>query len=170
VHVAVLAGERHGDLPLQVEMLLAAQPHPSAQASRGGGERRCRFTAPHGLRRQHEQAALHGVVDGEDRQQHLVFDAAEQDRRAGRGEAVGGDGEHRLAVILDQIRREDRVAGERRPDIVDAGDVCRRHHGDDTRRCQHGAQVEIENAGVGVLAQEDGGVQQGARLRDVVDI
>ena len=42
-------------------------------------------------------------------------------------DAVGGDREDRLAVIFDQPVGEDRIAGKRRPDIVDARDVLGRH-------------------------------------------
>ncbi len=66
-HVLVFAGNGHGDLAFQVEMILPADAHRSTQPVGGPRDRRFGVAAPHPLRRQHELVLLQRLVHRENR-------------------------------------------------------------------------------------------------------
>ena len=73
--VLVLAGNGKGDLAFEIEMLLAADPHPALQPVRRRGDRRGRVAALQRQWRRH-QPAVDRIEPGnvDDGRQFLVFD------------------------------------------------------------------------------------------------
>ena len=170
VHRAVFLRHRVRDHPFEVELLLAADADAPGQPMRRDGDRARRIAALHPLGRQHERLRADGGLGRQDRLQVLVFDDGEPGGAPRLVDRARGDGEDRLADILDERRREDRVVGDDRTIVVLARDVLRCQDGDHAGRRVHLREVDRLDARVRALAQADGGVQRSANLRDVVDI
>ena len=169
-HIAVLPRNRHGDLAFEIEMLLPADIDPPRQPVRRPSQRRGGIAARHELGRQHEGLGGQRLVDGQDRRQRFVFYHRGGGGTTRTGDAVGGNGEDRLAVVLHQPVGEDRIARQGRPDIVHPRHIRRRHHRGHPRHARDRRHVQPGDAGVSVLRQADVGVQQASRFRQVVDI
>ena len=167
---AALARDRHGDLPLQVEVVLAAHVQPSRDPARGPGQRRLRLPAAHDLGGQDERALGQRLLDGEDGREVLVLHHGALGGPARVLRGVGGHGEERLAEVLHHPVREDGIPGEDRADVVSVGEVPGGHHRRHAGRSVHRSAVEPPDARVGPLAQPDVRVQQISRLGDVVDV
>src|SRR5439155_664086 len=63
--------------------------------------------------------------------------------------------EDRLADVLDECGREDRIVGDDGAIVVLAGDVLRGQHGDDARRREHFREVDRLDPRVRTLAHPD---------------
>ena len=170
VDAPVFLGQRVGDLPLEIELLLPADVELAAHAARCGGHRRVGVAALEMHRRQHVRLQALRFLRGEHRGQHVVVDLGEA-RGAPRGIVRRGDhDEHRLADVLDEPVGEDRVVVDDRPAIVLPGDVGGREHRDHFRRRAHCCEVDRPNAGVRLLGQPERCMEGAGDLRDVVDV
>ena len=106
VDVAILAGGRQGDLPFEIEVVLASDDEPALEAARRGGQGGLSVAARHALAGFDLQVHRAGGGDVEGGRQLLIFDHGLGRGGAGGGERGGGDGEQALADAVDLIHRE----------------------------------------------------------------
>jgi len=170
VHRAALARDREGDLPLEVEVVLAARAQGAGQTvrrarERGGG------VAPRDMdRRQHERLRRHRVLDRQDRRQRLEVELGEPRRASGRLDARRRDREDRLAREVHDAVGEDRVVVEDGSDVVHAGNVGRDDRVDDAGRREYRVEVDRPQSPVGDRRDADRRVQRAPGLGKVVDV
>ena len=168
--VAVLAGQREGDLTLEVEMLLPADAEFGRQAMRRAGQRRCRIAAHQRGRRLHIRLAGQCRRDVEDR----LFGLDLHDDLFGgrpRGvEALGDDHRQGLAGELDPVDGEQRLVLADGRDVVAAGNVLRPQHRHHARHRSGRGCIESHELAARDPAQDQGAVQGARRLGHVVDI
>ena len=152
-HVAILAGDRHGDLPFEIEMLLPADIDAARKPQRRRRQRGIGIASLHHLGWQHEALRRQRLVNGQDRLQDLVFDHCLQGRFPGQGHAACGNREHRLAVILHQPVGKNWVAQERRTHVIDARHIPGRHDRGDARHRRDRGQVDRLDPRMSVRAE-----------------
>ena len=169
-HRAVFLRHRVRDHPLEVELLLSADVDSPGEAMR----RRCdraRGIAPlHALGRQHERLGADRGLRREDWLLVLVLDDREARGATRLFNGMRGDCEDRLAEILDERGREDRVVGDDGAVVVLARHILRREHRDDARRGADLREVDRLDPRVRALAQADRRVERPADFRNVVGV
>ena len=168
--VAVLARRGERDLAFEIEMVLAADDQPPFQDMRRGGDGPGGVAQTHNLGGFDDATRGAGVRDGHQDGQVFVGDLRQLRRGQRLIPGLGGDGEQRLADVLDQAVSEERIVAGHGADVVGPGDVPGGDHIDDAGRGSDGGQVERDDAGVRPLAHAQDHMQQLARLGDVVDI
>ncbi len=123
-HFVVLAGDRHGDLAFEIEVVLAADGNTAFQAAGCCGDRLGGVAALQGHRREDDGAGLPRLGRGQDGVEVLVIGHGEADGAAGLLAGLGGDGEQGLAGVFDQVVGEQRfVVPAHAAHVVGAGDV-----------------------------------------------
>ncbi len=169
--LVVLAGDRQGDLPLEIEVLLPADPHPAGQAPGRRGDGGLGVAAAQGQGIGDQHAGRQGGVHVEDRRQFLVLDHRELDGTPRLLARRGGDGEDRLAHELDEIGREQRlVVAVGRADVVLAGDVGGGQHADDAVGRADRGQVDLDDPGMRLGRQAELDVEQPGGVGQIVDV
>ena len=167
MHVVVLAGHGQRDLALEVEMLLAADAHPAGEPARAAAS--AALASP--------RCSVSGSVTRTPRRQRRVDvedrPAAPRTRPSASLAArracvagLGGDGEQRLADVLDDVVGEHRlVVAVDRADVVVAGDVGGGQHADHARRRAHRRDVDAVIRACASVADAELDVQQARRAR-----
>ena len=103
--------------------------------------------------------------------QRIIFDPGQRGGAAGLIAGLGDDRKDRLAVELHQAIRQDRVVVQTgRADIVDARQIARHHHIDDTGRGAHRIQIHRQDAAMGTIRQAQRGMQRALRLDNIVGV
>ena len=122
--LVVLAGHGQGDLPLEIEMFLAADTHPPGQAPWCSGDGGLGVAAPQRQRVGDQDARRQRRLGVQNGRQFLVFDDGEPGGAARLVAGGGGDGEDRLTDKLDEVGgKQGLVVAVGRADIVLARDV-----------------------------------------------
>ena len=165
-------GTRSADLAFEIELLLAADAQPAGAAGAAPRDAPPRRRRAAGQRIGDQDARRQRRLDVEDRRQLLVLDHGELGRAARRVARCRGDGEHRLADELDELRRQQRVVvATSRADVVLARDVGGGQHVR-RRRARRGLapdrRLRILRMRLGREAERS--VQQPCRLGQVVDV
>ena len=170
--LVILARHRERHLALEIEMLLAADQHRALQPARSLSHRGCDIAAFE-LQRLGDEGGLQAprILDGDDGLQLLIGHLGEK-AGAPRGIArLSDDGKDRLAVIGDELGCEQRlVVPARRADVVHARNIGGRQDAEDARRGANGVEIERFDLRVRPIGEPEIGMQQPARLRQVVDI
>ena len=170
-HVAVLAGHGEGDLPFQVEVLLAAQAELADQALRRALQLLLQFAALELVVVEHGGPGDDGVVDVDCRHGRGRGDACPPCRPPGLVAGLGDHDEQHLAVEHDLALGDERVVADALgADVVAAGDVGGGQHVDDAGRGAHRVEIERGDAagGDGRIARCQ--MQRGGRQRHVVGV
>ena len=102
--------------------------------------------------------------------QRLVVDLDQLRGGARLVERRGRDGGDRLALVLDQVGRKQRLVAADRRDVVLARNVGRGDGRDDARRRERAGEVDAADAGMRVRAQHQRGFERARRVRHVVDV
>ncbi len=151
-------------------MVLAAARERAAKAMRCARDGRHRIAARHVHRRQHVRLRGKRLVDRHDRGQRRDFHVRQLRGTARRIDAVRGHREHGLTRELNDVGGENGIVALDRSDVVDAGNVGRRQHGDHPRRCPHAVESKAQKLAVRVRADADRGMQHASRLGEVVGV
>ena len=123
-HFVVLAGDRHGDLAFEVEVVLAADGDPAFQTAGSGGDGLGGVAALQRHGREHDFAGFPSFGRGQDGVEVFVFRHGEAGGAAGLVAGFGGDGEQGLAGVFDHVVGEQRfVVPAHAADVVGAGHV-----------------------------------------------
>jgi len=167
----VLARHHVGDLPFEVEVLLAADAQLALHALRRVGDRRVGIAAPQSGWRQDETVRLQGGVGIEQRSGRAVLVVhAHAPRRHARGlDAAGQHQRHRLT------EPKNLALGQHRLVVQHGADGVVRHigRGQDVHHAGHGArrfEVDTHDARMRSQRQRRCGVQRAGELRQVVDV
>ena len=170
-HIVVLAGNRHGNLSLEVEVVLPADGHAIRHAARRPLEGSRRVAARQGQRFGDERPRRPRRLDCKDRRQRRVCDHR-QPRGAARLIArARGHGEDRLSGVFDQIGREHGlVVAVGRADVVGARYVDRRDHQQYALGRPHRPQVETLDPRMGLGGDAQIDVKQVRGFGQVVDV
>ncbi|MGF6751452.1 hypothetical protein OKW36_007112 [Paraburkholderia sp. MM5482-R1] len=171
VHAVVVLRHRVRDLPFQIELLLAAEPHLTGLAMRGTRHLRASVAARELHRRQHELVRGARLLRAQHRRQflvdHLGAPCAEPRRLVRRRD----HDQHRLADVLHDAVGEDRiVAMNDRADVVDAGDVVGGEDRDDAGRRAHLVERDRDDLRVRLRRQPQRRVQRAGQLGNVVGV
>ncbi len=170
VQAAALAGDRKRDLAFEIEVVLSATGERAGESMRCARER-VRHVAAHDVyRRQHVRLRSQRRVDRQDRRQRRDVQAGEGRRPPRRVDAGRRDGENRLPGEMNDARREDRVVGFDRTDIVDTRDIGGSDDGDHSRSVPDTIEIEALDRAVRMRAYAERGVEGAARLRQVVGV
>ncbi len=164
-HLAPLAGRSHRDLSFEIEMLLPADVELAFEPMRREAKRRLHVAAAEIVIRQHARAAGEGVVNSKRRLGLGDVDLRELRRAPRRVARLGDDGEQGLAAIENLVGGEERLVLERRRDVVGAGNVGGRQHGDDAGRGADGFEIEGAQFSRRLVRHADGDMQQSPRAR-----
>ncbi len=170
MHGAVVAGNRQCDLAFEVEVVLAAAAHRTAQPARCAGDGGIRLAAVHAHVGLHAAAGGQRVVDGQQGRQGGALGAGEARGAAGgvdRGRYHETEG---LAVEADLAFGEDGIVVDHGAEIVGAGNVCCCQHRDHARNGARRVDVDCRQARVGVRCECQRRVQRAARLGQVVGV
>ena len=170
--VVVLTGDGHGNLALQVEMVLAAKAHLPGDAARRGLDCRLRVAALQG-EIGGDQPVLRGVQpdDVDNRGQFRVLDLGQLAGAARLLARLGDDTENRLAPEVHLALCQHRlVVPPGRRDIVHAGHVLMCQHRDHARRGTHRIEIDLRQLAMRDGRQAEAAMQRACRLRHVVDI
>jgi hypothetical protein len=168
--VAILAGQREGDLTFQVEMLLPADAELAGDPMRRGGHRPLRVAAQDRGRRLDVGFAGKRRRDVDDRVLGLDFDDHFCSGRPRGIESVRHDHRQRLAQELDPVDGEQRLVLADRRNVVAAGNVLRPQHRHDARHGPRGFAVEPHQPAAGDPTQNQGRMQGARRFGHIVDI
>ena len=122
-HLVVFAGHSQSRLPLEVEVLLAADAHAAVEPVRGGVNGGGRLPAPELVGGQHLGTDGEALIDGDAGSDRLDVDAGAAGRAPGRVAGLGDDREDHLPVKEDLAGREDRIIVEGGAAIIHAGNV-----------------------------------------------
>ena len=169
-HLVVLSGYRERRLPFEVEVLLAADPHPAFEPARGGGNRGRRLPASELVGGQNLGAGGQPFVHGDSRCDRVHLDSGPARGAAGRVAGLRDHREHHLSVKEDLAGGEDRVVAEGGAAVVRAGNVRggqhRQHPGEGAHR------VEVDGADCAARLAGGAGrdVHGAGRLREVVNV
>ena len=143
-HLVVLSWNRERRLPLEVEVLLAADAHPAFDPVRRVPDRGRRLTASELVGSEHFRAVGQPILHRDAGRHRLDFDAGAAGRPPGGVARVGDHREGHLAVKENLARGEDRIVAERGAAVVRSRDVRggqhRQHPGAGTHR------VEVDRA------------------------
>ena len=171
VEVAVLAGDGHGDLAFEIEVVLSADGELAAQPVRRGGDGAA-ATSPSRMVWAGSMTvpAARASAMVEDAGQVFVGDlrqaAARRLRRGFRRRRRTATGRR---TGPGRRRRADHRRATGLTSLV-AGNVLRADDSDDAGRGADGGQVQRDDAGVGAFADAETDMEQVARLGDVVDV
>ena len=169
-HLVVLSGNRERRLPFEVEVLLAADPHPAFEPVRGGGNRKRRLPSPELVGGEHVDTGGQAVVHRHSRRDRIDLDSGTERGAAGRVAGLRHHREHNLPVKEDLAGGENRVVAEGGAAVVRAGNVRggqhRQHPGEGAHR------VEVDGADCAARLAGGAGrdVHGAGRLREVVDV
>ncbi len=169
-HVAVFPGHREGNLPFEIEMVLAADFEFPGQAVRRLGNGPGGVAALHDLRL--GDVAL-GSKRVSDRQYRRLFGDVEGDQCGGvarGGKAVGDDASDGVADIFDGPFGKQRLAANDRRNVVGAGDVVGRDDGHDAGRSSRRLDIDIADFAASNRALDQEGVERADDVGHVVDI
>ena len=169
-HGAVFLRQCVRDHAFEVELVLAADVDAPRQPMRSRCDRGGWISPLHPLGRKHERMRAHRCLGGENRLQVLVFDDGKASGAPRLVDGTCGYREDRLADVLDECGREDRIVGDDGAIVVLAGDVLRGQHGDDARRREHFREVDRLDPRVRTLAHPDRRVQRPANFSNVVGV
>ncbi len=159
------------DLALEVEMVLAADADPAVEPVAGALQAGLDIAAGEAGRRPDIVLLGAGGVDVELWWQRPRRRSGPARRRGGLRGRLCGDGEERLAPVLDGAGGEDRlVVAADRADVVGAGDVGGGDHRGDARGGAHGLEVEAREPGMRALGPGHIDFEAAGRLRHVVDV
>ena len=151
-HLVVLAGHGERHLPLEIEMLLAADAHVAFEPACSGGDGGRRLPAPELVGGQHLGAGGEALVDGDAGGARLDFDAGAPCGAAGRVTGLGDHREDHLSVKENLVGGEDRIVAEGGAAIVHAGNVRGGQH----RQYSGGSAHRIEIDGTDRPARNAG--------------
>ncbi len=171
-HVLILAGNGERDLALEVEMILTADRHRGLEPARTGLQR-CGDIAALELQRLRDQrpAGFARRSDIEQRRGFFINRLGQQRRLPRLAPCPRHHRKERLAVMRDHIRRENRlVMAVRRGDVVDAGNIRHRQHGEHARRALDSHQVERDQPAMRDRAEAEIGMGEACRFRQIVDV
>ncbi len=169
-HAAVFGGHDRGHLGLQVEVLLPADVQRTLQPTRRAGQGGGRVTTLVGVAVEHEVLLVQRLDHVEHRLQILVFDDCGHGRLARGFQAVGRDGDHRLADVFDLAVGQQWIAGQYGADIQLPGYIL---SGDGDGHARHfitRRRVDADDAGVGPVAHASINMQLIGKLQAVVDV
>ncbi len=169
-HAAVLGGHHRGDLSLQVEMFLPANVQAALQATRGAGQCVGRIAALVGVAVEHEVLLAQGIDHVDHRLQIFVLNDRGHGRFTRGFQAVGSDGNHRLADIFDFAVGQQRITGHDRA-YVELTRYVLRSDGD--RNAGYGVargRVDAHDSGMGAVAHAGIDVQLIGEFQTVVDV
>ncbi len=171
-HAAVLERHRVGDLPFEVELLLAADRQRALQPARRGGDRGLRVAAHDVHRRQHVLLLGVRVARRQHRRQrvdgnHFLGQCRRAARRIARARQHH---EHRLAEVPHRAVGEDRIVVHDRAAVVAAGDRIGAERVDHAGQLAHGIEIDRLQAPVRHRRQAERGVQRAGELGHVVDV
>jgi len=184
LHAGVLGRQRIGDLPFEVELLLAADLEARREPVRRARDRRGRIAAAQVHRRHDVLGRGMGLLRRQHRRQRVgAHQLARLRRRAPRrGAGLGDHRNDRLSEVaqrradgsdrarLGRRAGEDRVVADERAAVVDARNVGR---GDDVDHAGQRAQrVEVDGAqhAMRQRRQAERGVQRAGELGQVVGV
>jgi len=171
-HLVILAGNGHRDMALQIEMILAADPHLTRQKVRRIFQRPVHITIAQRQRVGDMRiVGRHRAYDIRLVRMVFIIDFRKLRRTAGGVPRFGDDGEDRLtekgALAIGQNRF---VMACGRAEIVCSGNVGCGQYTDDARRRPHPFKIHTRDGGTGALGQSEIGMQHADRLIDVIDI
>src|SRR5690606_21086503 len=169
-HAAVFGGHHRGNLGFQVEVFLAADVQRALQATWRGGQRGGGIAALVGVTVEHEMLLAQRIDHVEHRFQILVFDDRGHGGLARGFQAIGGDGDHRLADVFHLAVRQQRVAGDHRADVQLAGHVLGGDGDGHARNLVARRGVDADDAGVGAVAHARIDVQLVGEFQAIVDV
>ena len=168
--VAILSGHGHGDMPLEVKLVLAAQVELSVQAVWRIAQRFLAVPPGDRFAGQDEGLLADSFLRIEYRGQQFVLDVCKTCCPARLRVTVCRNGEYRVAHILHHLRRENRIVFQYRTEIVRSGYIGRGEHRHHAGRRKNRFEIEVLELRVGMFARTYGDVQQAARFRDIVRI
>ncbi len=151
-HAAVFGGHDRGHLGLQVEVLLPADVQRTLQPTRRAGQGGGRVTTLVGVAVEHEVLLVQRLDHVEYRLQVFVFDDRGHGRLTCGLQAVGRDGDHRLADVLDLAVGQQWIAGQYSADIQLPGYILSSDGNRDARHFITRRRVDADDAGVGPVA------------------
>ena len=169
-HLVVFPGSRERRLALEVEVLLAADPHPALEPVRGGGDRGRRLAAQELVGGQHLGAGGETVVHGDARRDRLDVDAGTTRGAARLVAGLGDHREHHLSVKEDLAVGQDRIVSEGGAAIVRAGNVRGGQHRQHPGRGPHCVEIDGLDRPARRMSAAGRDVHRARRLREVVDV
>ena len=170
MHPVLLAGDRIGDLPLQVKMLLAADPRLADNPIRCTGQCRLGVPARHLDRRQDPGLFGQRLLDVENGRQGLDLAADTPRRHTGGGHILGDDQCHHLTDMLDSVPCQDRFVMSERGKQRVAWNVAAADHPHHATHGQCLACIDTEQSSVSDRAEHGGCMQRAPDLRQIVNV
>ncbi len=136
---AILLGNDHRDMPLEIELILAAQGQAALQPMWRFSDRFLGIAASDLFGRQYEALLFDGCQWIEYGLEFLIVDFRQPRSLARLIDRLRRDREYRLAGELDDFGSENRLVRDYRPAIVQSRNVVGTADVDDAGRRQHGA-------------------------------
>ena len=167
---AVLLRQRHRDVALEIELVLAAAAYAPRQAIRRLFKCGGRIPARQFFRRQYERFLFDGIGGVDDCIEYFVVDLCEPYCLACAIHRRRRDSEQRVPGVLGDVLDEDRVVRNDRAEVVVARDVGSQQCVDDTARFTHFIEIDLADARMRMFAHADRDMQQVTRLRQVVGV
>ncbi len=171
-YFVVLAGDSQRDMPFEIEMLLAADPHAPLEPARGPLQL-AKGVAPLERQRRGYQSATsrHGIDHINRRRQVAIGDLRKPCSAAGDIPCLGNDRKGRLTMKLDETVGEHRLVMQvGGADVVGMWHVPGGEDGNDARQCGDGGEVHCEDFRMRPVRQAEGAMQRAVRFRHVIDI
>jgi len=170
MHPALLGGLGGGNLPFEVEVLLARHVQLPVEGQRRREQRGLRLAQAELVRRQHVVRALDRRGEIDDGFQGLAVDVRERHRLLCRLEAGRRHGKNGLAEVQHFPVGEQRVTVVDRGDVAVTGNVRGADHVDHARSFAHAGQVEVLQPPPGHGCPARGDMQLVRVGRHVVDV
>ena len=170
MYLAALAGQGHGDLAFEIEMLLTAGADRARPGMGGAVHALDRIAAQELIVGQDRFARGEAVLDGHRGGLRVDFDLGQPGGLARLLARPRGHRKYDLAVKFDPAVGQDRIAAEGRTAIVLARNIGGGQHGDHARRRTDGVEIEFRDPALGRanrITRRD--VQNVRRFGHVVD-
>jgi hypothetical protein len=148
-HAAVLVAIRQRGVGLEVEVLLPADGELARDPVRRAAQRGRRVSLGQPIASREEAVGGDGLLDRQDRRQHLAVDADEAGRQP---RLLLGLGDHPRDGVSGKadLGRKQRLVAPGDADVVLAGHVVAGQHGEDARRLARRGSVDTQDARVRV--------------------
>ncbi len=151
-------------------MFLPADVQAALQATRGARQCAGRIATLVGVAVEYEVLFAQGIDHVDHRFQIFILNDRGHGRFTRGFQAVGCDGNHRLADIFDLAVGQQRITGHDRADVELARYVLRRDGDGHARNLVAGRGVDAHDAGMGAVAHAGIDVQLIGEFQTVVDI
>ena len=169
-HAVLFFGHGVGDLALEIELLLPADPKLFLKPVRRGRKLR-RGIAAHEMHRRHDEGTLPlRLLRRQHGGQFLVVDFTFLRGASRLIVALGDHREDRLTDALRQTVSQDGIIGDNRAAVVLAGNVSGREDSDHAWRRTHRIEIDRPYLGMRLPAEPEGAEQCAGKLRNVVGV